>query len=954
MDPERGTDQDRLLKIIARLVTELHPQGVEYREITLDSGLDRDLGLDSLARMELLTRLEKSYGVRLPDQVLLTAETPRDLLRHLAGGVSEDDAALPEQDTPAESGGQTQGRQAGLDGARTLIDVLVRHVRQQPQAEHIVLLNQQGELRITYAELHQGALRVAASLQAAQLVAGETVAIMLPTGRDYFFTFFGVLYAGGIPVPLYPPARPTQIEEHLRRHRKILDNARAALLVTIHEVKPVARLLQSLVPAIRRIITTEELAANEPLVAPVPVQPEDIGFIQYTSGSTGDPKGVVLTHGNLLANIRAMGQVCRVTSEDVFVSWLPLYHDMGLIGAWFGSLAFGCRLVVMSPLSFIARPIRWLQTISRFGGTLSASPNFGYQLCLTRIDDAELAGLDLSSWRMAFNGAEPVIPETMEQFARRFAGCGLAATTLSPVYGLAESSVGLAFPEPGRGVLIDTVDREVFMASGRAEPMAGDGKAPLRFVACGRPLPGHQIRVVDSEGRELPERLEGRLEFKGPSATSGYFRRRDVTARLFHGQWLDSGDLAYIAAGDVYLTGRVKDIIIRGGRNIYPHELEEAIGQVRGVRKGCTAVFGARRDGGEERLVVLTESRQKKDEVIADIRLRINGVTTALLGVAPDEVIIAPPGTVLKTSSGKIRRSACRAIYESGHLGKARAAVWLQLARMGLQSIRPLVTRLGSRFGSVAYAGYCWLLLALGGAVAWGGVQVLPGGSRCFYFAGSIARRLCRLAGIAVNVEGLAHLAKEKKQVLVANHMSYLDAIVLTAVLPHWVNFVAKKELADNIFLNRPLHKLGVYLVDRFDAVRGVADAEEIGAGLNRGECPFFFAEGTLQRMPGLLPFQMGAFVLAAEHQAEVVPVVIQGTRNILRGGSWYPRRGVVRISVLAPVQPATGDWSSVLALRNGVRTAMLEKLGEPDLAGDYTSLAQMEITRPDIGNDKE
>lgn len=940
----------QLLDTISRLTAELHPDGSRFRQVTLDSALDRDLGLDSLARMELLARLEREYGVRLPEQALISAETPRDLLLYL-GRTAGIDRQL--QAEPRDLAGGDDDRRGAIDGARTLVEVLHGHLRRRPDADHIVLLEGEKSTRISYGDLHHGALKVAACLQRLGLQAGQPVAIMLPTGRDYFFTFFGILYGGGVPVPLYPPARPSQIEEHVRRHRRILANAGARLLLTMPEVRPVARLLMSQVVELQRIVTIDELYGDGTLAGVQAPVGGDIAFIQYTSGSTGDPKGVVLSHANLLANIRAMGQVCRVTGDDVFVSWLPLYHDMGLIGAWFGSLCYGCRLVVMPPLSFIARPLRWLEAITRFGGTLSASPNFGYQLCTSRLSDEELAGLDLSSWRMAFNGAEPVIPETMRRFAARFASCGLRPETLAPVYGLAESSVGLAFPQPGTGVRIDRVARERYSITGRAEPAAADDPAPLEFVCCGRPLPGHQIRIVDARGRELPERREGRLQFKGPSSTSGYYRNPDQTRRLFYGEWLDSGDLAYIAGGAVYITSRLKDLIIRGGRNIYPHELEEAVGQVAGIRKGCTAVFGSREKSEEgERLVVLTESRQRRPDRLQQLREKIVEVSVEVLGVPADEVIIAAPGTVLKTSSGKIRRAACRELYERGQIGRSKPAVWLQLAKMALAGVVPTAARLAHGFGVWSYAGYCWLCLGLGGTMAWLGLQVLPGGRDCWRLAHRLAQLLIRVTGITLRVEGLANLPDSGGYLLVSNHMSYLDAIILTGVLPDRVQFVGKAELGHNILLRRPLAKLGVHLVERFDAAQGVADTARIGESLGRGERPFFFAEGTLQRMPGLLPFQMGAFVLASEQMVPVVPVAISGTRNILRSGSWLPRRGQVRVAILASQLPEGGGWPGAIGLRNRVRQAILDQLGEPDLAGEFTSLLQMEIDRPEKQSD--
>lgn len=936
---------ESLLPIITRLSDELHPEGIQHQQITLDSSLDRDLGLDSLARMELFSRLEKAFGLRLPEQVLLAAETPRDLLRCI------NQEAAPAATSAAPRDGQVDEidarREVGMAGARTLLDVLEQHARIQPQALHITLLEAENQIPISYGMLQHEALKIAAQLRRLDLEPGERVALMLPTSADYFYSFFGILYSGCVPVPLYPPARPTQIEEHVRRHRKILANAGARLLITIPEVQPLARLLMSQVPELRKIITTDSLYGQAAEKVVLQHKESDTAFLQYTSGSTGDPKGVILSHANLLANIKAMGRACQVTSKDIFVSWLPLYHDMGLIGAWLGSLYHGCRLVVMPPLSFLARPERWLHTIDRFGGTLSASPNFGYEICASRLDDDILAGLDLSSWRMAFNGAEPVIPSTLRRFQRHFAPYGFRPEALTPVYGLAESSVGLLFPPPGSGVRIDRVARETFVGSGQAMPAADQDEGALEFVCCGRPLAGHQVRVVDGQSRELPERQEGRLQFKGPSSTSGYFRNGEQTGKLFQGDWLESGDLAYTVAGELYITGRVKDIIIRGGRNIYPHELEDIVGNLAGMRKGCTAVFASTRDSTSEKLVVLAESRQTAAETLQKLRQQVVEATVDLLGVAPDDVVIGRPGTVLKTSSGKIRRSACRQLYESGHLGRKKAAVWLQLLRMGGKSVKPLLQRFAGRTFALLYAIYCWLILAISAAVAWCGLMLLPAGRPCWRLAGGAVRGACIAARIPLETLGMANIPLGSRYMVVSNHMSYLDSIILTGVLPEQCSFVAKAELGKNPLLRIPLHKLGVFFVDRFDAAQGVADVEKIGQGVSQGQRPLFFAEGTLQRMPGLLPFQMGAFVLSARTQLPVVPVVIQGTRNVLRGDSWFPRRGKVTVQFLPPCTPNGTGWPEAIALRDEVRRKILSRVHEPDLSGEFTSLLQTELKPP-------
>ncbi|MCK4708937.1 MAG: AMP-binding protein, partial [Gammaproteobacteria bacterium] len=391
--------------------------------------------------------------------------------------------------------------------------------------------------------------------------------------------------------------------------------------------------------------------------------------------------------------------------DDVFVSWLPLYHDMGLIGAWLGSLYFSMLFVVMQPLGFLARPERWLWAIHHYRGTLAASPNFGYEYCLSRIKEEDIKGLELGSWRAAFNGAEAVSPDSISSFAQRFAKYDFKSKSMMPVYGLAESSVGLAFPAPGRGPLIDRIERNRFMRSGQAKPAATDDPHALKFVSSGSPLKNHQIRIIDAAKHELPERQEGRIEFSGPSSTGGYFRDAEKTREPFDGNWLDSGDLGYIANGELYVTGRIKDIIIRAGRNIYPHELEEAVSNVNGIRNGRVAVFGSKdKKTGTEQLIVLAETRSKDPQQLEKLHIEINTLSTDLIGGPPDRIVLAPPGTVLKTSSGKIRRAASREIYENGDIGKAQRSVALQVTRLAIAGILPQTQRLLRVATSLAYA----------------------------------------------------------------------------------------------------------------------------------------------------------------------------------------------------------------------------------------------------------
>ncbi|MGI9415253.1 MAG: AMP-binding protein, partial [Hyphomicrobiales bacterium] len=718
---DNGTIEARLIKAVRDLAIELHP---ENRRITVtrSSDLDRDLGFDSLSRAELMLRIEQTFDVKLPENLLVEAETVRDL--HQAIMASGSAAAMPAAaavDIPTEAAVEP------VD-AGTLIDVLEMHAEAHPDRTHVAVRGEDGrEHVVTYGMLHDAACKVAAGLRAKGLTSGDRISVMLPTGAEFFYAFFGVLFAGGIPVPVYPPMRMSQLEDHLRRQAGILRNARASLLITDERILPLSTVMRGLVGDLRDITTVERLSAAGTIDRPHAAAPGDTALIQYTSGSTGDPKGVVLTHANLLANIRAMGAAVEVTSADVFVSWLPLYHDMGLIGAWLGSLYYGIAAVIMSPVSFLAAPRNWLNTINRYRATLSASPNFGFELCLKRLRDRDLESLDLSSLRMVVNGAEPISPDTLRRFTERLGTCGLAPGAVAPVYGLAESSVGLAFPPLDRLPIIDRVDRDAMSASGEARPAPASDATALEFVACGQPLQGHEIRIVDTAGRELPERRQGRLEFRGPSTTSGYYRDEEKTRRLFNGDWLDSGDLAYVAGGDIFITGRIKDIIIRAGRNIYPHELEQHVGALDGIRKGCVAVFPSKDPrSATETLVVLAETRETGDEKREALRRAVSDAALDLVELPPDEIVLVPPRTIPKTSSGKIRRAAARELYERHELTPHARALWLQLMRLSIEGAGRRLRSAWNRAAAYAYAGYWWAALCGLSAAVWLSVLILP------------------------------------------------------------------------------------------------------------------------------------------------------------------------------------------------------------------------------------
>ena len=945
--PARESDGSAgaIVDLARGLLLDLHPHRNSSLVVRLESTLDRDLGIDSLGRAELLARVEHAFQVRLGKEVVSHVETLGDLLAALedAGG---GELAVPDR-PPALKPDPVEGTPAD---ARTLMQALDWHAEAHPQRTHILQWDEPADRsEISYGRLRSGAADVCRGLREWGLRSGERAAIMLPTGADFFRAFFGILYAGGVPVPIYPPLRLAQLEDHLRRQGAILNNAEAVVLICSAEANTAARLVQPLVKGLREVKTVEQLASSAKGFRFEQQQSPQTALIQYTSGSTGNPKGVVLSHANLLANLRAMAERLQADSTDIFVSWLPLYHDMGLIGAWLGALYFGFPLVIMSPLTFLTRPQEWLWAIHRHRGTLSGAPNFAFELASRKIEDREIEGLDLSSLRMLLNGAEPVLPSTLRKFTDRFQKHGLRREALVAVYGMAENSVGLSIPLPGRPSVIDRVQRGPLTGRGQAAPAPPGDPNAIEFVGCGLPLRGHEVRIVDGTGREAGERRQGRLQFRGPSATSGYFRNEIKTRELFDGEWLESGDLAYVAKGNIFITGRSKDIIIRAGRNIYPHEVEQAVGEVEGIRKGCVAVFGSSDpNAGTERIVVVAESREKNQETLARIRHAVEQVATELLEAPPDEVVIAPPHTVLKTSSGKIRRTATREIYESGALMAGRRAVWWQFVRLLISGGRQRVAHGAQTTLVLLYAIYWWLVVALAAICGWTAVVLLPGPRSRWAVGRRVVQLALRLMGTSPSVKGLENL-RAPGGIVVANHASFLDGLVLVAALPGEMAFAVKGELRQNWFAELFLSRVGSLFVERIDPARGLEDSRRAVALAKAEQRLVFFPEGTFTRMPGLLEFRLGAFVVAAESGRRVIPVTIRGTRTILRDEQWLPRKGSIQIEVGEPLLAEGNDFQAAVRLRDTARAGILACSGENDLADERLFITEAGAERVDL-----
>jgi 1-acyl-sn-glycerol-3-phosphate acyltransferase len=480
---------------------------------------------------------------------------------------------------------------------------------------------------------------------------------------------------------------------------------------------------------------------------------------------------------------------------------------------------------------------------------------------------------------------------------------------------------------------MDALDREQFSQTGEAVLARPDDPAPLRVVGCGHVIEGHDLRVVDAAGLELPDGQEGLLQFRGPSATSGYYRSPEATKKLFDGDWLHTGDRAYLKDGMVYLTGREKDIIIRGGRNISPYELEQAVGDLAGVRRGCVAVFGSRDAAtGTERVVVLAEMRDTDASRHADLRRMINELAVSLTGAPADDIVLAPPATVPKTSSGKIRRTAAREFYERGPTSVRPQAVWLQFVRLVLAGAAPQMRRGWRTARGVLYA--LRVYLAFGLLFPFAFLAAAAGRPATGWrVGGAVCRLFLRAAGIPFVVRG-AEQIPAGPVVLAINHTSYMDAVALVALLgPRVYSFAAKREFEDNLLMRVLLRGYGTIFVERFDVQKSAEHADVLVEAARGGASIAVFPEGTLTRNTGLMAFRAGAFQVAAQAGVPVVPIALRGVRSVLRDGTWYARRAAIAVTVCAPIAPDGNDWAAAIRLRDKVRAEILKYCGEPDLA---------------------
>ena len=554
---------------------------------------------------------------------------------------------------------------------RSLVDLAIGRSRESGHLPAYTFLHdgEDDSETIDYAELNRRARRVAAALDGCR--PGDRAMLIVPPGLDFITAFLGCFYAGVIAVPAYPPG-PARLSRSVARLRAIASSCGAKVVLTTQPILRLAEAMAAHAPELATLtwiaVDAEALPAQER--GACDVDPNDVAFLQYTSGSTGAPKGVMVTHGNLLANLEGTYEACSRGEEadSVYVGWLPPYHDMGLVGQLLQPLYAGYPCVTMSPLHFLQRPWRWLRAMTKYRGTTSAAPNFAFDVCSRAIRAEERAQLDLSRWRMVVNGAEPIRAATLRTFAELFGPCGFRASAFFPTYGLAEATLMVSGGPRHQGFRTYDVDADGLEA-GRALP-AEPGRRSRTLVGVGTPLADHEVTIVDGAGRPVEPGTIGEIVLAGPSVTPGYWEDRRVRESRERGERgrLHSGDLGFLREdGELFVTGRSKDIVILRGRNLLPHDLEAAVEAAHpAIRRGCSAAFSVSVDDAEQ-LVIAAEVERRWGDPTAIVATIYRAVAEEF-AVRPAEVLLLKAATIPKTSSGKLRRFQCRQGHRDGTL----------------------------------------------------------------------------------------------------------------------------------------------------------------------------------------------------------------------------------------------------------------------------------------------
>jgi acyl-CoA synthetase (AMP-forming)/AMP-acid ligase II len=533
--------------------------------------------------------------------------------------------------------------------APTVPDLIRLRAATDPSKVFVRLLDLSGEERVmTFAEMGQGVASAAEHVTASGAHAGDIVPVVLDTSEELLTYFFGIMASGAVPVALPVPLTPAMTAAT----SSALSRIGPSLVVTNFEG------LAGATSGIRVIQPTRRFAtASTPLPA---VHPQDAAMMQFSSGTTTSPKGILLSHYNLLANCAVFGRATRATTADIAVSWLPLFHDMGLIGAVIGSMYHAATLVLMSPVTFLMRPHLWLEAISKYRGTITVAPNSAFEMCTRRVRQADAAALDLSSLRVIFCGAELIREQTIQRFVERFGPRGLDPNAFFPVYGLAENTLAVTVPDLGAGVLVDRVEMDSF-APGRRTMPSDQG---THFVGVGRPGLWHEVKVTDAEGNELEEGTIGYVRIKSPCVMKGYYRDPAATNAVIEDGWLKTNDLGYFRNGNLFICGRDSDLIIKAGRNLSPMEIEDACrhGVPELLRLAAFGIYDEQR--GTEALILMAETRAAPGHEHDRLRLRVRSAVAQQCSIEVDHVWLVPPRTVPHTTSGKIQRRLCRDMWK--------------------------------------------------------------------------------------------------------------------------------------------------------------------------------------------------------------------------------------------------------------------------------------------------
>lgn len=524
------------------------------------------------------------------------------------------------------------------------------------------------ETRVSFPEVAQQTARRAGALRALGLRKGDRVGLVVIEPMDFVLTFLAAVRAGIVPVPMYPPLSFANLDAYAERSGRILESSGASVLVASERLQNVLWGLVGKVPSLKKVATVESLRDGKAVTSWPAIAPEDLCFLQYTSGSTADPKGVMVTHGSLVANCKGIiveSLQLKTHEGETGVSWLPLYHDMGLIGFVIAPILHSINIVFIPTIRFIKRPSVWLDTIHRHRGTVTFAPNFAFALAAKRVREEDLANWDLSCLHMVGCGAEPINAATMREFTDLFhTRCGLPANAVLPAYGMAEATLAISIKRRPDMHRVLPLDAESFRTDGLVAPPV-EGAATIEQVACGAPFEGHEVGVLAADGAWLPEGREGELCLRGPSVTAGYYRNPVATAESYRTDgWLRTGDLGFVHDGQIYVTGRIKDLIIVNGRNVHPQTIEWAVAELDGVRRGNVVAFSVPGDASEEVVVVV----ETKGDVTA-LPEAIQRVVQKELSLTVTEVVCLPSGSLPKTSSGKLQRRRTRQDYLAGKLG---------------------------------------------------------------------------------------------------------------------------------------------------------------------------------------------------------------------------------------------------------------------------------------------